>query len=80
MPRMPAKFLRHLIPKLSNKVPLRTVLIVPFVLQVFAAVGLVGYLSFKAGQTAVNELAIQLQIEVRDRIQQRLKRRVHYVG
>ena len=70
---MPAKSLRNLIPKLSNKVPLRTILIVPFVLQVFAAVGLVGYLSFKAGQTAVNELAIQLQIEVRDRIQQRLK-------
>jgi len=36
------------------------VLIVPFVLQTFGAVGLVGYLSFKNGQKAVNELADKL--------------------
>ncbi|WP_413773950.1 ATP-binding protein [Nostoc sp. MG11] len=36
------------------------VLIVPFVLQIFGAVGLVGYLSFKNGQKAVNDLADQL--------------------
>ncbi|MEP0871284.1 ATP-binding protein [Trichocoleus desertorum AS-A10] len=40
--------------------PLQLVLIVPFVLQIFGAVGLVGYLSFKNGQKAVNELADQL--------------------
>jgi signal transduction histidine kinase len=39
---------------------LRIVLVVPFVLQIFAAVGLVGYLSFKNGQKAVNDLANQL--------------------
>ncbi|MBD2096447.1 HAMP domain-containing protein [Trichocoleus sp. FACHB-591] len=40
--------------------PLQLVLIVPFVLQIFGAVALVGYLSFKNGQKAVNELADQL--------------------
>ena len=44
----------------SKKLPLRLVLIVPFVIQIFAAVGLVGYLSFKNGQKAVNDLANQL--------------------
>jgi len=49
--------------RLSNRgqaFPLQLVLIVPFVLQIFGAVGLVGYLSFKNGQKAVNELAAQL--------------------
>ncbi|HAX80206.1 MAG TPA: hybrid sensor histidine kinase/response regulator [Cyanobacteria bacterium UBA11372] len=45
---------------LFRPVPLRAVLIVPFVLQIFAAVGLTGYLSFKNGQSAVNQLADQL--------------------
>lgn len=40
--------------------PLRIVLVVPFVLQIFGAVGLVGYLSFRNGQRAVNDLAAQL--------------------
>jgi signal transduction histidine kinase/DNA-binding NarL/FixJ family response regulator len=47
----------------SNKfraLPLQLVLIVPFVVQVFGAVGLVGYLSFKNGEKAVQDLAEQL--------------------
>ncbi|WP_407887416.1 ATP-binding protein [Scytonema sp. NUACC26] len=40
--------------------PLQFVLIVPFVLQIFGAVSLVGYLSFKNGQKVVNDLAEQL--------------------
>ncbi|BAY27714.1 Cache sensor hybrid histidine kinase [Calothrix sp. NIES-2100] len=40
--------------------PLQLVLIVPFVVQVFGAVGLVGYLSFKNGEKAVQDLAAQL--------------------
>ena len=46
-----------------NKVkafPLQLVLIVPFVLQIFGAVALVGYLSFRNGQKAVDDLANQL--------------------
>jgi signal transduction histidine kinase/CheY-like chemotaxis protein len=56
-----------------SKVPLRAVLIIPFVLQVVTAVGLVGYLSFKNGQQAVNDLAEQLMSEVSDRVQQNLE-------
>lgn len=40
--------------------PLQLVLSIPFVLEVFGAVSLVGYLSFKNGQKAVNELAVQM--------------------
>jgi signal transduction histidine kinase/DNA-binding response OmpR family regulator len=40
--------------------PLRLVLVLPFVLQVVGAVGIVGYLSFKNGQQAVNDLADRL--------------------
>jgi diguanylate cyclase (GGDEF)-like protein len=47
--------------------PLRLVLVVPFVLQIVGAVGLVGYLSFKNGQEAVNDLADRL-IDKSDRL------------
>jgi signal transduction histidine kinase len=40
--------------------PLQLVLIIPFVVQVFGAVGLVGYLSFKNGEKAVEDLSKQL--------------------
>jgi signal transduction histidine kinase/CheY-like chemotaxis protein len=58
--------------KAFNKVPLRIVLIVPFVLQIFTAVSLTGYLSLRNGQKAVNELAAQLQTEVSTRVDQHL--------
>ncbi len=60
--------LNHLTAKISGKVPLRTVLIVPFVVQVVAAVGLVGYLSFRNGQQAVNDLTNRLLSGVNARI------------
>ncbi|HCF26557.1 MAG TPA: hybrid sensor histidine kinase/response regulator [Cyanobacteria bacterium UBA11049] len=56
----------------ARKLPLRFVLVVPFVLQIFAAVGLTGYLSLRNGQKAINDLATQLQIEVSSRIDQHL--------
>ncbi|MBD1909175.1 response regulator [Leptolyngbya sp. FACHB-16] len=46
--------------KASKKLPLYLVLVVPFLLQIFAAVGLTGWLSFRNGQKAVNQLAGQL--------------------
>ena len=51
---------------------LRWILVLPFVLQLFAAVGLVGYLSFKNGQQAVNDLANQLMKQASDRVDDRL--------
>jgi len=65
--------LKRLVAKLSGKATLQTVLIVPFVLQVFAAVGIVGYLSFRNSQRAVNDLAGQLMEEVSNRIEQNLR-------
>jgi signal transduction histidine kinase/CheY-like chemotaxis protein len=58
--------------KKFNKLPLQLVLVVPFVVQIFTAVGLTGYLSIRNGQKAVNELAHQLRNEVSARIDQHL--------
>ncbi|NJO52426.1 MAG: hypothetical protein HC840_26910 [Leptolyngbyaceae cyanobacterium RM2_2_4] len=56
----------------KRRIPLRLLLIVPFVLQIFGTVGLVGYLSYRNGQQAVDSLAGQLGSEVSDRIEQNL--------
>ncbi|HEY9810413.1 MAG TPA: ATP-binding protein [Halomicronema sp.] len=56
----------------SRKIPLRSVLILPFVLQIFAAVGLTGYFSLQNGQKAVNDVARQLRQEIATRIEQNL--------
>ncbi|WP_293128074.1 ATP-binding protein [Microcoleus sp. bin38.metabat.b11b12b14.051] len=70
----PAKILSRvpLTKRAIVQVPLRTLLIVPFVVQIFAAVGLTGYLSFRNGQKAVNDLADRLSTEVSARITQHL--------
>lgn len=60
---------------LTNGTPrlsLRLVLVVPFLLQIIIAFGLTGWLSFRNGSRAVNDLATQLQAEVSNRIQQEL--------
>ncbi|MDJ1176788.1 hybrid sensor histidine kinase/response regulator [Roseofilum capinflatum] len=54
------------------KFNLRLVLIVPFVLQIFAVVGLTGWLSLRNGQEAVNDVAAQLRSELAKRIVQQL--------
>jgi signal transduction histidine kinase/CheY-like chemotaxis protein len=56
----------------SKKLPLRLILIVPFVLQIFAAVGLVGYLSFRNGHKAVNDLAEQLMSQASNQVDRQL--------
>jgi signal transduction histidine kinase/class 3 adenylate cyclase/ActR/RegA family two-component response regulator len=70
------KFLTKSLSQVSGKVPLRVVLVVPFVIQVVGAVGLVGYLSFRNGQKAVNNLANQLLNEVNSRIEEQVD---HYL-
>lgn len=56
----------------SKKLPLRLILVVPFVVQIFAAVGLTGWLSFRNAQKAINDLASQLQSQASDRVDQHL--------
>ncbi len=55
------------------RIPLRLVLIVPFVLQTSVAVALTGWLSLRHGQAAVNEVATQLRQEISARVEQRLQ-------
>jgi signal transduction histidine kinase/CheY-like chemotaxis protein len=54
------------------KFPLRWVLIVPFILQLFGTVGLIGWLSFRTSKTSVGDVAYQLRNEISNRIEQRL--------
>ncbi|MEG3991083.1 ATP-binding protein [Microcoleus sp. S28C3] len=56
----------------QKKLSLRLILVLPFVVQIFAAVGLTGWLSLRNGQKAVNEVASQLRSEITARIQQQL--------
>ncbi len=57
---------------LIGKLPLQIVMTAPFVLIIVATIGLTGYLAFRNGQNAVNDLAGQLHREVAARIQQHL--------
>ncbi|HIK12233.1 MAG TPA: PAS domain-containing protein [Oscillatoriaceae cyanobacterium M33_DOE_052] len=54
------------------QLPLRWALIIPFVLQIFAAVGITSYVSIRNGERAVNEVAGQLRREIVARIAQKL--------
>jgi signal transduction histidine kinase/FixJ family two-component response regulator len=56
----------------SQKIPLRLILVLPFVVQIIVAVGLTGYFSLRNGQKAVHDLASKLRNEVSKRIDQRL--------
>lgn len=54
------------------KIPLRFVLIVPFVLQILIAVGLTGYLAFRHEQQSVKQLSADLRSEITARV-------IHYL-
>ena len=41
-------------------VSLRLLFVIPFVIQIFAAVGITGYISLRSGQQSINDLANQL--------------------
>lgn len=57
----------------SKQASLQKILVVPFVIQLIGTVGLVGYLSFRNGQQAVNTVVNQLRQEKSDRIEQNLR-------
>lgn len=57
----------------TSKFRLRTTLIVPFILQVIAVVGLVSYLYFQNEQKAVDNVATQLEHEIAARVEQNLQ-------
>jgi len=59
--------------RLLGKIPLRYVLVAAFVTEIVGAVGIVGWLSFQNGQSAVRDLATQLQQKTAERIEQQLR-------
>lgn len=59
-----------------STLPLSAVIIIPFVCQIFASVGLVGYLSVRSGREAVNNLIDKLMITAEKNIDQELE---HYL-
>ena len=72
----PAQSLKSFLANVAGNLPLRTVIIVPFVLQIVGTVGLVGYLSYRNGQRTVDNLAYQLIDEVDERVEQNV---YHYL-
>ncbi|MEQ9236320.1 PAS domain S-box protein [Coleofasciculus sp. E2-BRE-01] len=72
----PGQSLKSFLANVAGKLPLRTVIIVPFVLQIVGTVGLVGYLSYRNGQKTVDNLAYQLIDEVDERVEQNVS---HYI-
>ncbi len=54
------------------KLPLRSVLVLPFLLQILAAVSLIGWLSLRSGEDAINQLAVRFLGEMNQRVQQHL--------
>ncbi len=67
LPRFASKTSQH-----QTKIPLRRVLVASFVLQIVAAVGIVGYLSFRNWERAVQELAQKLIAETGKRVEEKL--------
>jgi signal transduction histidine kinase/DNA-binding NarL/FixJ family response regulator len=56
----------------NKRLSLRLVLILPFIVQILGAAGLIGWLSFKNSQKAVDDLVEKLANEVSARIDQQL--------
>jgi len=49
-------------------IPLQWLLLLAFLIQIFGAVGLVAYLSYRSGQESVNQLANRLKTEITTRV------------
>jgi signal transduction histidine kinase/DNA-binding response OmpR family regulator len=70
---MKSSHLNNLFSKFSKKIPLRIIFTVPFLIEIFIIVGLVGFLSYKNGKEAVNEIAVQLREKITLEIQGYIK-------
>ncbi len=58
--------------KVPEKIPLRLLLVMPFLLQIFAIVGFTGWLSLRNGQKAVYDVTTQLHSEITEHLEQYL--------
>ena len=69
---MPPKLL-HKITKSYRNLSLKNTITLPFLLQIFITVGLVGYFSWRNGEQAVNNVTSQLRSEVTTGVKQHLE-------
>ncbi|TAE11532.1 MAG: PAS domain S-box protein [Oscillatoriales cyanobacterium] len=67
------KTLSRRLMKSSPKMSLSLVLLMPLVVQISVAVGVTGWLSFRNGQKAVNDLATRLSLEVAARTKENFR-------
>ncbi|WP_019502839.1 EAL domain-containing protein [Pseudanabaena sp. PCC 6802] len=58
--------------KRSRSLPLNLILIAPFVVQIVAAIGITGWLSYQNGQRTVSDLATGLLVQAKLRVKERL--------
>lgn len=63
---------RTIFTRTLRRLPLRVVLVVPFVAQITVAVAVTGWLSMRYGEQAVNQVASQLRASVAQQIVQEL--------
>ncbi|WP_017295137.1 PAS domain S-box protein [Geminocystis herdmanii] len=56
----------------SSQIPLKWILIVPFVLQVGISVGIVGYLSYRSAQRSIENVAQNLMTEIGAKVEKHL--------
>ncbi|MEL6927798.1 MAG: ATP-binding protein [Cyanobacteria bacterium J06600_6] len=63
----------NVLAKLAPRMPLRLVLVVPFLVQIVLAVGITAYMSFLDSQESIEDLATQLMSEVEERIEEHLE-------
>ena len=64
--------LRHKLKKSYRHLSLQNIITLPFLLQIFVTVGLVGYFSWRNGEQAVNNVTRQLRSEVTAGVKQHL--------
>jgi signal transduction histidine kinase len=73
MPRLSQPPLIRKITHWLARLPLRAVLILPFVVQIVLVAGLIGFLSFWNSVSAIKTLANQLEMEIGHRVEQTLE-------
>ncbi len=69
---MSSRLLRKIVKSYRN-LSLQNIITLPFLLQIFITVGLVGYFSWRNGEQAVNQVTSQLRREVTDGVKNHLE-------
>ncbi|MGF1492868.1 MAG: hypothetical protein ACFBSC_10535 [Microcoleaceae cyanobacterium] len=68
----PSLLIRQPVPLRNVRIPLQVILIVPFLAQIIAFVGLTGYLTYRNGERGIYDLGNKLIAELSERVDERL--------